>query len=144
MARGGALHRMMYSIASDGLTREITPGILIRSILVSRMLETRGTCQSDTIAKMDTDRNEQVILEIGPHADLSERQQKVIAPGYGMRGCRANISVRRALLYCALKWLGLDTDPAARRAQDQYTVLLNTSELRECSEPASAVPAMDG
>ncbi len=33
--------------------------------------------------------------------------------------------VRKALLYYALKRLGLDTDPAARRPQDQQIVLLN-------------------
>jgi len=32
--------------------------------------------------------------------------------------------VRRALLYYALKRLGLDTDPGARKPQDQQIVLL--------------------
>jgi hypothetical protein len=39
------------------------------------------------------------------------------------------IPVRRALLYYALKRLGLDTDPAARRPQDQQIVLLNAAEV---------------
>ncbi|MCU0732542.1 MAG: hypothetical protein MUE84_13285, partial [Hyphomonas sp.] len=73
----------------------------------------------------DADWNEQVTLEIGPHPDLSDTQQKVIALDYGMRGGRAKIPVRRALLYYALKRLGLDTDPRARRPQDQQIVLLN-------------------
>ncbi|HMQ93243.1 MAG TPA: WYL domain-containing protein, partial [Amaricoccus sp.] len=38
---------------------------------------------------------------------------------------KAKIKVRRALLYYALRRLGLDTDPAARRPQDQQIVLLN-------------------
>jgi hypothetical protein len=37
--------------------------------------------------------------------------------------------VRRALLYYALRRLGLDTDPAAREPQDQQIVLLNAAEL---------------
>jgi hypothetical protein len=35
------------------------------------------------------------------------------------------IPVRKALLYYALKRLGLDTDPAASRPQDQQIVLLS-------------------
>jgi hypothetical protein len=42
-----------------------------------------------------------------------------------MRGGKATIMVRRALLYYALRRLGLDTDPTARRPQDQQIVLLN-------------------
>ena len=43
----------------------------------------------------------------------------------GMRGGKAEIKVRRALLYYALRRLGLDTDPAARKPHDQQIVLLN-------------------
>jgi len=42
-----------------------------------------------------------------------------------MRGGSAKISVRRALLYYALKRLGLNTDPAARKPEDQQIILLN-------------------
>jgi hypothetical protein len=44
---------------------------------------------------------------------------------YGMEEGRARIPVRRALLFYALKRLGLDTDPAARQPQDQQIVLFN-------------------
>jgi hypothetical protein len=37
--------------------------------------------------------------------------------------------VRKALLYYALKRLGLDTDPTARRPQDQQIVLMNRTEI---------------
>jgi hypothetical protein len=49
----------------------------------------------------------------------------MIALDYGMRGGKAKIKVRRALLYYALRRLGLDTDPAAKSPQDQQIVLLN-------------------
>ena len=39
------------------------------------------------------------------------------------------IAAHKALLYYALKGLGLDTDPAARRAQDQQIVLPNAAKL---------------
>ena len=90
-----------------------------KDFLLSRIIETRGTKPSEIGADEDREWNESVVLEIGPHPDLSETQQKVIALDYGMRGGRAHISVRKALLYYALKRLGLDTDPAARLPKDQ-------------------------
>lgn len=96
-----------------------------KDFLLSRIIETRGTKPSEIGAEGDADWNEQVTLEIGPHPELSETQQKVIALDYGMRGGRAKIPVRKALLYYALKRLGLDTDPAARQPQDQQIILLN-------------------
>lgn len=96
-----------------------------KDFLLSRMLETRGTRLSDVAPGTDADWHEYVTIEIGPHPELSETQKKVIALDYGMRGDRAKIPVRKALLYYALKRLGLDTDPAARRPQDQQIVLVN-------------------
>ena len=70
-----------------------------------------------------------VLLEIGPHPDLSDNQRRAIEMDYGMEAGRAQIVVRRALLFYALKRLGLDTDPAARKPQDQQIVLLNQDEV---------------
>ncbi|MBP7338711.1 YafY family protein [Niveispirillum sp.] len=96
-----------------------------KDFLLSRIIETRGTRPSEVRPDTDADWNEQVTLEIGPHPELSDTQQKVIALDYGMCSGRAKIPVRKALLYYALKRLGLDTDPVARRPQDQQIVLLN-------------------
>ncbi|MFG1363451.1 helix-turn-helix transcriptional regulator [Xanthobacter versatilis] len=96
-----------------------------KDFLLSRMLETRGTRLSAVAPGTDTDWHEFVTIEIGPHPELSEAQKKVIALDYGMRSDRAKIPVRKALLYYALKRLGLDTNPAARRPQDQQIVLVN-------------------
>mgnify|MGYP005846345305 CR=1 FL=1 len=96
-----------------------------KDFLLSRMLKIRGLRESETSAEDDSDWHSQVSLEIAPHPDLSETQAKVIALDYGMRGGKAKIKVRRALLYYAIRRLGLDTDPAARRPQDQQIVLLN-------------------
>ena len=100
-----------------------------KDFLLSRIIETRSTKPSEVGAVGDVDWNEQVTLEIGPHPELSETQQKVIGLDYGMRSGKAKIPVRKALLYYALKRLGLDTDPAARRPQDQQIVLLNPQAL---------------
>jgi hypothetical protein len=61
-----------------------------------------------------------------------------IAMDYGMRGGKAMLEVRRALLYYALRRLGLDTAPTARRPADQQIVLLNR-EIALSSAPATTV-----
>jgi hypothetical protein len=92
-------------------------------------LDTRGTRKDEISGDKDEDWNQEVTLEIGPHPALSETQQNVIALDYGMRRGKAKISVRRALLYYALRRLGLDTDPSVRPPQDQQIVLLNQDQL---------------
>lgn len=108
-----------------------------KDFLLSRILDIRGSRKSETSAHEDRDWHSEVTLEVGPHPDLSEAQAKVIALDYGIRGGKAKITVRRALLYYALRRLGLDTDPAARRPQDQQIVLLNRDAL---GAPASSGP----
>jgi hypothetical protein len=102
-----------------------------KDFLLSRIIETRGTNPSEVRPDGDVDWNERITLEIGPHPELSDTQQKVVALDYGMRGGRAKIHVRKALLYYTLRRLGLDTDPAARPAQDQQIVLLNKSAISQ-------------
>jgi len=96
-----------------------------KDFLLSRMLEARATKPNDITLEGDRDWHGFVTLEIGPHPDLSRTQKRVIALDYGMRGGCVKIEVRRAFLYYALRRLGLDTKPEARRPQDQQIVLLN-------------------
>lgn len=98
---------------------------VFKDFLLSRFLDIRALRGSDVLADNDHDWHSEVTLQVGPHPELSETQAKVIALDYGMKGGKAEIKVRRALLYYALRRLGLDTDPAARRPQDQQIVLLN-------------------
>lgn len=100
-----------------------------KDFVLSRILETRGTRPATADGEADLDWAEDVILEIVPHPGLSPSQQKAIALDYGMTGGKAEVRVRRALLYYALKRLGLDTAPDARRPQDQHIVLLNRDEV---------------
>lgn len=102
-----------------------------KDFLLSRMIEIRGSRKNEISDEDDRDWNTEVKLEIGPHPALSETQAKVIALDYGMRGGKAEIKVRRALLYYALRRLGLDTDPSAREPTDQQIVLLNREALHE-------------
>ena len=115
-----------------------------KDFLLSRIIETRSTKPNEVDPAADADWNDQVTLEIGPHPELSDTQQKVIALDYGMKGGKAKIPVRKALLYYALKRLGLDTDPAARRAQDQQIVLLNAAELDARTSASADASGMEG
>lgn len=48
-----------------------------KDFLLSRIIETRSTKPSEVRADADADWNEQVILEIGPHSELSDTQQNI-------------------------------------------------------------------
>jgi hypothetical protein len=117
-----------HAIGFDGFRWHARAFCLIdevfKDFLLSRILEIRETQRADVTGEADAEWHNMVTLEIGPHPDLSDSQQKVIALDYGMRGGSAKIKVRKALLYCALRRLGLDTNPSARRPQDQQIVLL--------------------
>lgn len=98
---------------------------VFKDFLLSRIveIEKQGPVKADPQA--DTEWHTEAVLEIGPHPELSPTQRRAIEMDYGMSEGRAQIPVRRALLFYALKRLGLDTDPAARRPQDQQIILLN-------------------
>jgi hypothetical protein len=70
-----------------------------------------------------------VALVIAPHPDLTPGQSRAIAIDYGIRGGSTSIKVRRALLFYALKRLGLDVPPGTRPAHEQHIVLLNRAEV---------------
>lgn len=96
---------------------------VFKDFLLSRIISTRSVEASEVTDGADADWLEHVTLEICPHPKLSEDQKKVIALDYGMRNGKAKIKVRRALLYYALKRLGLDSNAAARPPQEQQIVL---------------------
>ena len=122
-----------HAIAFDGFRWHIRAFCLtdecFKDFLLSRILDIRGSRENEKSADDDRDWHSEVTLEVGPHPDLSETQAKVIALDYGMRGGKAKIRVRRALLYYALRRLGLDTAPSARPPQDQQIVLLNHNAI---------------
>jgi hypothetical protein len=102
---------------------------VFKDFLLSRIVEIGKRAPVTADQQSDKDWHSEVVLEIGPHPDLSPTQRRAIEMDYGMENGRAQIPLRRALLFYALKRLGLDTDPAARRPQDQQIVLLNPEVL---------------
>ena len=91
---------------------------MFKDFLLSRIVEIGGQCPVTADPQADTEWHTETVLEIGPHPDLSPTQRRAIEMDYGMDGGRAQIPVRRALLFYALKRLGLDTDPSARQPND--------------------------
>lgn len=104
---------------------------IFKDFLLSRIVDVGERGQLTAMAGQDEAWNSEVVLEIGPHPELSDMQRRAIEMDYGMVDGRAEIAVRKALLFYALKRLGLDTDPAARRPQDQQIVLKNSKVLLE-------------
>lgn len=102
---------------------------VFKDFLLSRIVEVGEQGPATAEPSADEAWRTEIVLEIGPHPDLSDNQRRAIEMDYGMDEGRAQIAVRRALLFYALKRLGLDTDPAARRPQDQQIVLLNRDEV---------------
>ena len=100
-----------------------------KDFLLSRIVEVGEQGPVTAAPSADEAWQAEVVLEIGPHPDLSDNQRRAIEMDYGMQDGHAQIAVRRALLFYALKRLGLDTDPAARRPQDQQIVLLNRDKI---------------
>ncbi len=132
-----------HALAFDGFRWHVRAfcqnDLVFKDFLLSRIVEIgkQGIVTADPQA--DTDWHTEVVLEIGPHPDLSPTQRQVIEMDYGMEEGRAQIPVRRALLFYALKRLGLDTNPAARRPQDQQIVLLNSDRV---AGAPSSIPAV--
>ncbi|PWL32753.1 WYL domain-containing protein [Marivita sp. XM-24bin2] len=102
---------------------------LFKDFVLGRMLSAELGELAEVEPKTDADWVTDITLTIAPNPALSDNQQKVIALDYGMDGGSAQLTVRRCMLYYALRRLGLDADPSARRAQDQHIVLLNAQEV---------------
>lgn len=129
-----------HAIAFDGFRWHARAFCLtdeaFKDFLLSRILDIRGSRESGMEVANDHDWQTHVMLQIGPHPALSETQAKVIALDYGMQGGKAEIKVRRALLYYALRRLGLDVDQAARKPQDQQIILMNRDAIIDPREAA--------
>ena len=107
---------------------------VFKDFLLSRIIDIEAFDEGTKSIEDDDAWNTEVTLKIGPHPDLSDAQKYVIGLDYGMEEGVTQIKVRKAMLYYALKRLGLDTDPAARRPQDQQIVLLNRDEVLGAKE----------
>ena len=104
---------------------------MFKDFLFSRIVEVGDQADATSSAENDTDWQSKITLKIDPHPELSDTQRRAIEMDYGMVGGKAEIVVRKALLFYAFKRLGLDTDPAARKPSDQQIVLLSDDRKKE-------------
>ncbi len=100
-----------------------------KDFVIARILSWRS--KADTAAVLPTDAHWQqwVRFHIEPHPGLSAGQRRAIELDYAMADGRAEVCVRRALLWYTVRQLRLDGDAAARPSSEQHIVLANPSEL---------------
>jgi hypothetical protein len=77
-----------------------------KDFVLSRIQDLGGSRPASASPDADEEWSSEITLIIGPHPDLSASQKKAIALDYGMIGEKAEVRVRRALLYYTLKRLG--------------------------------------
>ena len=100
-----------------------------RDFVLGRLAKPKLMGPAGSSAAEDRDWATFVDLRIAPHPGLTEAQARAVALDYGMRGGAGIVRVRRALLFYALRRLGLDVAPDARPAQEQHVVLTNRAEV---------------
>jgi len=122
-----------HAIAFDGFRWHVRAfcqnDAVFKDFLLSRIVEVGDTQPATADPNSDEAWHTEVVLEIGPHPELSDTQRRAIEMDYGMEEGRAQIPVRRALLFYALKRLGLDTGPTVRPPNEQQIVLTNADDV---------------
>ena len=102
-----------------------------RDFVIGRLTKPRRADNARSAPQDDTDWQTFVRLVIAPHPGLTPAQSRAIAIDYGIRGGSTAIRVRRALLFYALKRLGLDVADDVRPPNAQHIVLLNRDEIHD-------------
>lgn len=106
-----------------------------RDFVLGRIARPKADLASQSRPEDDWDWQSFVTLTIEPHPGLTPAQARAIAIDYGINRGSTRIKVRRALLYYALKRLGLDVPPNARKPQDQHIVLANRADVLPLLSP---------
>jgi hypothetical protein len=104
-----------------------------RDFVLGRLSKPKAAGAAKCAPADDTDWYSFVELVIAPHPGLTATQSRAIAIDYGIRGGSASLRVRRALLFYALRRLGLDVAADVRPASEQHIVLLNRAEVAAAS-----------
>jgi hypothetical protein len=106
-----------------------------RDFVLGRLSKAKTAEPAASAAKDDADWHTFIALIIAPHPDLTPAQARAIAMDYGIRGRSTTIKMRRALLFYALRRLGLDVAPGSRPPNDQHIMLLNRDEVESALAP---------
>jgi hypothetical protein len=100
-----------------------------RDFVLGRLSKPKSAGSARSASASDKDWQTFVNLVIAPHPGLTAAQARAIAIDYGIRGGSASLRVRRALLFYALRRLGLDVAADVRPANEQHIVLVNRAEV---------------
>lgn len=100
-----------------------------RDFVLGRIAKPKAIGPAGSDPDNDADWRTFINLEIAPHPRLTPAQARAIAIDYGIRGRSAMLKVRRALLFYALKRLGLDVAPETRPPNEQHIVLTNREDV---------------
>jgi hypothetical protein len=100
-----------------------------RDFVLGRLSKPKPAGPAGSAPAGDADWQSFVNLVIAPHPGLTAAQARAIAIDYGIRGGSISLRVRRALLFYALRRLGLDVAADARPASEQHIVLVNRAEV---------------
>ena len=102
-----------------------------RDFVLGRISKPKPDRQLSAPSRDDHDWQTFVELVIAPHPGLTPAQRRAIALDYGISRGSIRMRVRRALLFYALKKLGLDLPENTRPPHQQHIVLANRSEVLE-------------
>jgi hypothetical protein len=106
-----------------------------RDFVLGRISRPKPDPRATSRPEDDRDWQSFVDLQIAPHPKLTPAQSRAIAIDYGIVRGSSRIRVRRALLFYALKRLGLDVPPDTRPPHEQHIVLLNRAEIEALALP---------
>jgi len=112
-----------HTRAFDHQTREF------RDFVLGRLTKPKPAGVAGSNPTDDTDWQSFVDLIIAPHPKLTPAQTRAIASDYGIQDGSTTIRVRRALLFYALKRLGLDVSADVRPPTEQHIVLINRDQI---------------
>ena len=104
---------------------------MFRDFVLGRLGRPKLAGPALSVAHQDDDWQSLVPLLIAPHPKLTPAQARAIAVDYRIKGRSLRLEVRRALLFYALKRLGLDVKEDARPPHEQHITLLNRDEIEK-------------
>jgi len=115
-----------------------------KDFLLPRTLGVRDVGEPGPLGSSDKYWNSFFTIEIIPHPKLTDSQKKVVAVDYGFSDGKGEFSVRYAMLFYAVKRLGLLGDPENQDPRRQHIVANNIAEvqtaLKESEEGQVVLP----
>lgn len=101
-----------------------------QDFVIGRMVDASLTDETDRTGSDDVQWNTVLNLVLAPHPDLSPGAKRAIRMEYGMVDGTMELRCRQALLFYALRRLGLQQKQDKSAAAAQQIVLLNQAELQ--------------